>query len=925
MTIQTDNVSVSRGRSLLIWGLVCGLAGIVYLVYVAGSVAAGGGSPVMPLDDAYIHFQYARVLAEGYPYQYNPGLPATSGATSFLYPYLLAVGYWLGFKGLALGLWAMGIGAVALALTAWLIFRLAVLFRAPVWLAVVTAVGFLLNGAVTWHYMSGMETGLTLLFTVFTVYAVARSNYRDTLIGATLLALIRPEGAILTVLAVAAIVWRERARLRAFVVHSLLPGIRSQFQTINRGAKEALALPHTDDGLTLPILSTTPETPHPTPAPLKPMIGQRPSRRIRLRRFAAANRLWLWLLVPLLAIGVQPLVNLLLTGSPVASGNAAKSLFGIVPFELETVLWRLWDNFTRMWREFFGVGASPVTAGAVTMVLAGFGVAALFEQRSRRTLAVVLTITIVAGTVAVSTLDTAFWHFKRYQMPFIVLFIVLAAAGVTLTRWPSRLWRGFAAGLLVLMSATYILTFGSFLDYYTLNVGYVTAQPLAMARWIDANLPADAVVAVHDTGSLRYIGNRTTLDMVGLTTPGAAEAWRNGPGSVAEFLERARPDYIASYGEGHGYGLGYLVSTGLYAETLATYTVDPDPNYNVALAAATQGIYRPHWEAADRAYDPVMLPQTTTYLDGMSVYDELDVADVYSERVHSYQWHNDEDPGGFPTEVYQFPYIGCTAGDVCVVMDGGRRINADERFTINARAGEDLILITRLHPANAGNYDIFANDVLIDSRVVPAIPGGWLEVPTLIPGELVTEQTRIHIVPRTPGNFYMPYQHWAFQGVYTPLPLPDAPISTFQNGAIGLYNFSADLESGSDESRSLVTSWVWGTDGSAQGDYKIFVHVLNADGSIAAQADVRPGAGTLPPGNWLPGGFRETIRIDVTALEPGSYTIALGLYDPVSGQTLMPEGGDSAGRLMIGSVEIPSELRSEIPAETPTETAPPPA
>ncbi len=47
----------------------------------------------MPLDDAYIHFQYARSIATGQPYAYNPGLPPTSGATSFLYPYLLALGY----------------------------------------------------------------------------------------------------------------------------------------------------------------------------------------------------------------------------------------------------------------------------------------------------------------------------------------------------------------------------------------------------------------------------------------------------------------------------------------------------------------------------------------------------------------------------------------------------------------------------------------------------------------------------------------------------------------------------------------------------------------------------------------------------------------------------------------------------------------
>src|SRR5258706_3522972 len=101
---------LSRDRSA--WLLLCltvGLALLLYLASASGSRASAGG-PILPLDDAYIHFQYARVLAEGHPFQYNPGQPPTSGATSLLYPIILAVGYKLGFTGLQLGWWALGIG-----------------------------------------------------------------------------------------------------------------------------------------------------------------------------------------------------------------------------------------------------------------------------------------------------------------------------------------------------------------------------------------------------------------------------------------------------------------------------------------------------------------------------------------------------------------------------------------------------------------------------------------------------------------------------------------------------------------------------------------------------------------------------------------------------------------------------------------------
>src|SRR5258708_37785107 len=115
----------SRNRSA--WLLLCmtvGLSLLLYLASASGSRASAGG-PVLPLDDAYIHFQYARVLAEGHPFQYNPGQPPTSGATSLLYPVILAVGYKLGFTGLQLGWWALGIGGLCWLLSAWLVYRLA--------------------------------------------------------------------------------------------------------------------------------------------------------------------------------------------------------------------------------------------------------------------------------------------------------------------------------------------------------------------------------------------------------------------------------------------------------------------------------------------------------------------------------------------------------------------------------------------------------------------------------------------------------------------------------------------------------------------------------------------------------------------------------------------------------------------------------
>ena len=70
-----------------------------------------GGEWSAPLDDVFIHFDYARATARGHPFQWSVGNGYSSGNTSLLYPFVLAAGYWVGFRGTSLMVWA---GIVAL-------------------------------------------------------------------------------------------------------------------------------------------------------------------------------------------------------------------------------------------------------------------------------------------------------------------------------------------------------------------------------------------------------------------------------------------------------------------------------------------------------------------------------------------------------------------------------------------------------------------------------------------------------------------------------------------------------------------------------------------------------------------------------------------------------------------------------------------
>ncbi|MBN1563608.1 MAG: hypothetical protein JXA10_07210, partial [Anaerolineae bacterium] len=302
------------------WLALAAIVGGVVAAYLALSVSISADPLLMPLDDTYIHFQYARQMAEGHPFVYNTGDPATSGGTSLLYPPLLAAGYLLGFTGWALAYWALALGIVFFLGSAWLIYRIG--SENPLkpghpdqtlyafWLAV----AFALSGPVIWAALSGMETALFVFAVLLTLYAMQRGQFRWTLFAATLMTLTRPEGVILAGIAVVGL-----------ALLSLTPPSNPLSVYGEGGSK------------------TQSDSPSPC---MEREAGGEVMRRLLL------------LSIPILAAGIQPALNILATGSASSSGMVAKSrLYNTgAPFgeRLESIL----NAFGRMWVELF-TGHSP--------------------------------------------------------------------------------------------------------------------------------------------------------------------------------------------------------------------------------------------------------------------------------------------------------------------------------------------------------------------------------------------------------------------------------------------------------------------------------------------------------------------------------------------------------------------------------------
>lgn len=89
-------------------------------------------------------------------------------------------------------------------------------------------------------------------------------------------------------------------------------------------------------------------------------------------------------------------------------------------------------------------------------------------------------------------------------------------------------------------------------------------------------------------------------------------------------------------------------------------------------------------------------------------------------------------------------------------------------------------------------------------------------------------------------------------------------------------------------------------------DYQVFVHLLNANNEKLAQRDGQPVQWLRPTSTWQPG---EKIIDRYGMLLPndlpsGSYTIAVGLYDPVSGQRLPISAGPRDYAIELGPIVV---------------------
>lgn len=553
------------------------LATAVLAKITLGNVLEKAGEPAVPLDDAYIHFQYARSLAEGRFFAFVPGEGYTSGATSLLWPAALAPFYLLGFRDVSIIWIAWLYGFVFLGLLAIETRRLAQRLVGDQ-ASIGAGAAVLCFGGYTWFAASGMEVsplGYTLALTArlaaeWQEDAAARSRgLRHKLLWLSLLApLVRPEGVIASGIAL----------LTLLAFPSEGPALSFSTTSLRARSWGLLALV----------------------GPLVPPV----INRVLTGHFATTTTLVKWL-----------------PPNPYFGGA---NLWGLVRANFETFQGTLLDG--REWSALF------LPSGSRPVLLASFFAIFVAGHRSGRLYRAGLVLLLAASMALPTTYLSFLWNRLRYLWPFAFAWCIgLACLATVLADLASYFRPRFtvAAGLLTGVGAGLLAHQLSWtIDDVAGASSAIHRQQVALGRWAKNALPKGASIGVNDTGAIAYFGEHRTFDVVGLTTPAEAKYWVAGAGARYEHYERLhreRPGVLPSHFivYPHWMACDAVLGRELHRATVTDSTI---------LGGQTMIAYEADYSRLGLAEMPQNPP-------GGAPLDVLDVADLESEEAHGYDIH----------------------------------------------------------------------------------------------------------------------------------------------------------------------------------------------------------------------------------------------------------------------------------------------
>jgi len=646
-----------------------------------------GGEWSAPLDDVFIHFDYARATARGYPFQWTEGNGYSSGGTSVLYPLVLALGYWVGFRGPELMVWA---GVVACASVLGFLWGTAGLFaKLPARAAALLPVAVFSVGALGWSLWSGMEVAFFLgVWSLALALALEVADAEEPprglawVLGAAcvVVVLTRPEGAT----SVAAL-----------------------------GAWAALG------------------------------VGRRHGWRQGARALLLAGA------PAALALAAQALANKALTGESSASGAIVKLALNN-PYMTDAEKWadyrfNLRYVYDRLTLHHFG---EDRPWGEVPVWLA---LLSLLDRRTRGAGALLLASAIL-WVLVVSFNGQVRWQNERYVMPAVAWLLAAAALGVAALLMPAGRF-GLPRAAAGSLAVSYLLLnfwVGERVQYrdqvwfFARASRNIRDQHTSAGRLLRTLEPPPKRLMVGDAGALLYASDLPGFDLIGLggyhDLP-LARAGVHGLPATLELVERLpaseRPDYLAIY------PTWWPALPRWFGDEVFSVPV----RGNVICGGAEKVVYRANWSLLGTGARP------RSQRPGEVLLDEVDVADLVSEKAHEYRFPR---PQGGWTEMRVLPDPEVAERDL---WDAGRRtpVGRAETFRLRVRGQKPLRLVFRSVVDQPSRLDVTVGSLRRTLELSPS--QGWTEPSIEIAPDEVTPELEVTVTPRS--GEWVNYHVWA--------------------------------------------------------------------------------------------------------------------------------------------------------------------
>jgi tetratricopeptide (TPR) repeat protein len=447
----------SRTQAYIIAGTLA--AGTVACALICVSALRTNGGHGFPLDDPWIHLQFARNLRDYGSFSYFANEMVTSGSTSPLYTLILAAGLFLTSNEMVLS-YVLGIAFFTAG--AFVLSRIGkTLFKNQPVLVVAGIVLFMLEPRLQWGALSGMETSLFILLLLLAWHFYQVRSSRLLGLAAGLLVWTRPDAAIF---------------VAALAIDAAYHSWWVRHQSIRKGSPPA----------------------------------------------KQADQRWLSVALVIAAVLCAGYLafNFALSGSLLPNTYAAKTRYyatGHTDFPASVfrfltgghmsvlafltaiaVVDVLWKSARRRSQEYL----VPVL-WSVGLFLAYWQKLPFLYQEGRYLMPLlpfVLLLGMRGVELAVAAGKSTLGFLKqRYAGAGVAAVIsLLLALQFGTAAWERRM-------------------------HYADQCKYISDRQVKTALWIRENLPVNAVIGTHDVGALAYYSGRRVVDMVGLVSPDMIE------------------------------------------------------------------------------------------------------------------------------------------------------------------------------------------------------------------------------------------------------------------------------------------------------------------------------------------------------------------------------------------------------------------